>query len=109
MANTVKNISLLTVRKNPLNKPPLKIYNISFLVGASPYLDDMTISTKKNNSANTGFNDYGYNLVPPDNIQVKSYISENDYDGVIQTISTVAEISGTVDGDGVLTDYKLTV
>ena len=109
MANTVTNISILTVKKNPLNKPPLQVYNISFLIGASPYPNNMTISSKKNNAGNTGFNDFGYNLVPPNNIQIRSYIGENDYDGVINSIALSPDISGTVDGDGILTDYKLTV
>jgi hypothetical protein len=106
MTNLVKSFLIFVNQKNPLNKPPNLVKSFCIFTNNNPYPDNLVVTEKPNNATFTGFNDWGYSIVPPDNLQVKEFFNAtNTYDEVIDIIANNAEITATNIG-GIITDLQ---
>ena len=106
MTNLVKSFLIFVNQKNPLNKPPNLVKSFCIFTNNNPYPNSLVTAEKPNNATLTGFNDWGYPIVPPDNLQVKEFFNAtNTYDEVIDIITDNAEITATNTG-GIITDLQ---
>jgi len=112
--NALKSgIQLILNQKDKLDLPENIFKEIVLLDNANPYhcaIGDMTIEEFPNNAGKTGFNNWGYLIVPPENSQINNYISllGIDYDGILAICIINPTKFTVVETSGILTDFNYT-
>ena len=94
-------------KKNTYNRAPVVMSSIIVEIKRSPYNDLQTVTTKANNAGLTGFNDWDYSIMAPENFQINNYIEEATYDEILALVAAFPVLTVT-NTAGLLTDFNYT-
>jgi hypothetical protein len=108
MATEFYSISIITDKRQRLNRPETSVNSISLVGYSQPYSNITAVDDLPNNVGETGFNDWGYKVKPPNVPQILNYIPNAiDYSEIISLASSNPKFT-VVNTGGILTDFSYT-